>query len=109
MSAHPAHSVSPSAGSFFVVAAWYSFIMPLFSPFIWFAIVVGTDGYLGVAFTWALCILITSFISGVVSVFGFSRHGRKRLLWLSVLGTVASAVLGFMSYVYLDMLKTWHG
>jgi positive regulator of sigma E activity len=109
MSAHTEHSVSASGGSLFVVAAWYSFLIPLLSPVIWFAIVAGTGGYLGVAFMSALCILITSLVSGVVSLFGFSRHGRKRIRWMALIGIVASIILGFMSYGYWELSQNWHG
>jgi len=109
MSAYTEHSDSKSGGSFFVVAAWYSFLMPFLAPLIWLAIAAGTGGYLGVAFIWALCFLITSFISGVVSLFGFSRHGRKRILWMAVIGIVVSLILGCFSLGFWDMLQTWHG
>ena len=58
---------------------------------------------------WALRILITSFIAGVVSLFGYSRRGRKLVLWIAVIGTVVSFVLGFLSYVYWHMSQTFHG
>jgi hypothetical protein len=109
MNAHTEHGVPASGGSFFVVAAWYSLITSLLTLVIWFAIVEGTGGYLGVAFIWALCILITSLISGVLGLFGFLRHGRKRILLVAVIGVIASIVLGFFSYAYWGLLQTWHG
>ena len=104
MSAH-----TERASFLFIMAAWYSLIIPVLSPVIWFAIAEGTGGYLGVAFMWALRILITSFIAGVVSLFGYSRRGRKLVLWIAVIGTVVSFVLGFLSYVYWHMSQTFHG
>ena len=83
--------------------------MPLLAPVIWLAIVAGTGGYFGVAFVWVLCIFITSVISGVVSLFGFSRHGRKDILWMTVIGIIASVVLGFLSYGYWELSQNWHG
>ena len=102
-------SVSESRGSFFVVAAWYSFLAPLLLPVVWFLIVLSTQGRLGVATIAALCVLITSFISGVFSLFGFSIHGRKLIFWIAVIGTVASLVLGYFSYGYWQMLQGFHG
>ena len=106
---HPEHRVLESGGSPFIVAAWYSFLVPLLSPVVWFLIVLGTQGRLGVASIAALCILITSFVSGAFSLFGFSRHGRKLILWIAVIGAVASLVLGFFSYGYWQMLQGFHG
>ena len=109
MSAHTEHTVSVSGGSYFIVAAWYSLLVPLLSPVILFLIFFGTEGRLGVASIAVFCILITSFISGICGLFGFSRHGRKLILWIAVIGTVASLVLGWFSYGFWQMLQGFHG
>src|SRR5438093_10625632 len=108
MSAHTGHSVSKSGSSLFIVAAWYSLFMPLSAPVICWAVVGGgKGGDWGVAFIWGLCILVTSLISSVVSLIGFSRHGRKDILWMTVIGIIASVVLGFLSYGYWELSQNW--
>jgi hypothetical protein len=109
MDAHTEQSDRASRGSFFAVAAWYSAVIPFASPVIWFVIAAAVGGRLGVACVSTLCILISSFAAGIVSAFGFSRHGRKGILWLAVIGITASIILGFVSYIYSGLSQNWHG
>ena len=109
MSAHSRHTDISSGGSPFTKAAWYSLLVPPLTPVVWFFIGLLTDGRLGFAFGAVFWMLVSSFIFGVASLFGIRKHCRKRILWTAVPGIIASLILGFLAFVYWDMMQTWHG
>jgi LytS/YehU family sensor histidine kinase len=101
---------SQPGASFFTVAAWYCLIVPFLAPVLAFCIFVASGfGRFDIALIAALCCAVSSFIVGIVSLFGIQRHGVRRILWKALIGIAASAILGFFAFAYLDMLKTWHG
>ena len=100
----------PACGSaLFTIAAWYGLLAPIIAPIVWFSIAVATDGRLGVAFMAAFCILVTSFVFGLVGLFGASRSGRRPLFWMAAIGMIESLVLACLSFVFWNMSRTWHG
>jgi hypothetical protein len=114
MNTQSEHSGQAPGSLFFAGAAWYSFLVPLFAPVIWFLIVLGSGFFgaandLGMACTAALCLLATSLIAGIVSLVGILRHRRKPILWVAVLGIITSSILGFISYGYWELSQNWHG
>src|SRR5437667_10280155 len=101
MSESREQAASKSGVSFFTVAAWYSFLAPIFTPVVAFLILLASsrlDLPLGTAF----CVLVSSFVLGVVSC-------RKPHFWIALIGIVFSVVLGFIVFVYWNSLRYWHG
>ena len=47
----------------------------------------------------ALLVCISSFLLGIVSLFGIGRHGIKVILWKAMIGIVASCIFGGILFV----------
>jgi hypothetical protein len=109
MDASSIYSGSKSGASIFTVAAWGCLVIPFVAPALGFVILVTSGGRLDIPLIAGLCLAASSFILGAISLFGIQRHGARRILWKALVGMIASLVLGFCAFVYLESLKYWHG
>jgi hypothetical protein len=90
---------APRAGiSFSTLAAFYSVIVPLITPVVWFIVLAGSNGYLVLASTVASCLLATSLLAAVTSL--IRGHEHRRHVWIALIGLALSIVLGFFSLVF---------
>jgi hypothetical protein len=108
MSDSPAGSSSRPGGSFFRFAAWYCLVVPLITPVLAFLVLVASNGRLDISLIAVLCCALSSFLLGVLTLFG-AEKGVRGILWKVMLGIAASVVLGFLACVYLSNLKNWQG
>jgi hypothetical protein len=92
----------------FSMAAWYCLIVPFLAPAVAFLIFAASNR-LDIPLITTLCCAASSFVLGVFSFFGLQSYGKKGILWKPLIGIVASLILGFFAFVYLDALKYWHG
>lgn len=95
--------------SFFSIAAWYCLVAPFLAA--GFALLVlhvegpydrfnplpfpNQDQVEDIAFF----ICLSSFVLGVVSLFGIRRHGLRIILWKMLPGILASIFFGFLAFV----------
>jgi len=104
--------------SFFTWAAMYSFVAPLATAAVSFAIFYGVhflgggplgDGSTNFISLSGLIVVATSLILGVVSLFGIERHGARVILWKALLGILLSCVVGFGIFVLALAAAMGHG
>lgn len=102
-------SASKPRASRYAWAAWYSMLAPLTSPVWGFLLIAATNGYMGVVLALGFWILVSSFILGVISLFGIRKCGTAGILWKAGIGVPLSAILGFFAYAYWGMSHNFHG
>ena len=49
--------------------------------------------------------MTSSFLAGVVSLFGISRCGVRPIIWRALIGILASLLVGYVAHVWLHMDK----
>jgi len=101
MSEGPANTAPRARVSFATLAALYSVVVPVITPFVWFIILGLSNGYLLPAANTAHCLLVSSFVAGVASLIRGSQ--RRRYLWIAGAGIVLSTVLGYFSLLVRTM------
>ncbi|HMP83704.1 MAG TPA: hypothetical protein PKA41_13480 [Verrucomicrobiota bacterium] len=93
--------------SFFSNAAWYAVFAPLASVgVIAMGVAIGdspADYFFGIA----ACILISSALASIVSLFGIRRHGWRAIIWKSALGFVLSCVI-YLALVVIGVGQIAH-
>lgn len=50
---------------------------------------------------WTFGLMLSSFLAGIVSLFGVFRHGTKAILWRSSIGIIVSLYFGVFSLLSL--------
>jgi hypothetical protein len=89
----------PIKPRFFLIVAWYALISPFAAAsIIGFFLCVGIpdhriDPSADDAFGVAACILISSVLASIVSLFGIPKHRAKVIAWKSVVGFLLSLIL----------------
>ena len=99
--------------SFFRIAAWISLVAPLATLGV-VLIIFSLSGHAsflppasrqfsGDLHTSALLVDVGSFVLGLFSLFGISRHGAALILWKAVPGLIISGMLGFYHFAVMMM------
>jgi hypothetical protein len=94
-----------SGMSFFNLAAWYSLVTPFatIAAYLILCLIAAhshRDDNFGINFMFCLIwVQFSSFIGGIVSLFGVKQHGVKIILWKSVIGILASCGVGFLAFI----------
>jgi hypothetical protein len=100
----------PIKTHFFLFAAWYSLIAPFAAVGIAFLpsayLRPGFDAQLSLMQI-AACILISSALASVVSLFGIRRHGARVIIWKALIGFLASCFFLYLLLV-ISALGTHH-
>ena len=98
-----------SKRSFFSVAAWYCLVAPFVAAGFGTTIFLKyyqyerwqpqsfPTEYQAISITFFIC--LSSFLLGIASLFGISRHGIKVILWKAVIGILASCFVGLLAFI----------
>jgi hypothetical protein len=94
-----------SAGRFFNLAAWYSLITPPICFLIgWSGVHFSRHGIsedlVGIIFL----TVTSSFLAGVVSLFGISKCGSRKILSKAIIGIISSLIFGLVSLYELLLI-----
>jgi hypothetical protein len=91
-------SISPKC-SFFSIAAWYA----VFTPFVAIGMIclglsLGVPRHpsgspADITFGVATCVLISSALASIVSLFGIPKHGWRVIVWKSIAGLSLSCLV----------------
>ena len=109
MSANQGSAATKAHAYVYNWAAWYSLLVPVVSPVCGFVLIPITNAHLGIAMGLAFWIFVSSFICGIVSLFGVGRRGPASILWKAGAGVLLSGILGFLAYAYWNMSHSFHG
>ena len=109
-------TANPIAGprrSFFTWAATYSFVAPLATAAVTLGTLYGISnlgyGPSNFILSSGFIIVITSLISGFVSLFGIQRPGPHVRVWKALLGILLSCVVGFGIILLAALVGMGHG
>jgi len=104
-------TLNPSR-SFFSIAAWYA----VFTPFV-AAAAIGVGLAIGIPdrhshagspadflFGTAACILLSSALASIVSLFGIRRHGWRVIVWKSIVGLILCCLV-YVGLAYVGMAE----
>lgn len=94
--------------SFFSMAAWYSLVVPFLALAamllifnlegrVWF-IPPASRQLSGAVYGWLLLTNVSSFLLGVVSLFGIRKHTMASILWRAIPGIIVSCFFGFFCF-----------
>jgi len=106
-----ARHVRASNFSLFSLAAWYCLVAPFAAAGFSMPTYIKYSGYehwqqqsfptRNDALQILLLVCLSSFVLGIVSLFGIRRHGRSVILWKALAGILASCFFGLFAFVVL--------
>jgi hypothetical protein len=97
--------VEKSDGKFFNLAAWYSLIAPPICFLIgWIGVHYSQHGISENLVGMIFLTLMSSFLGGIISLFGIPKCGSKKILWKAIIGIIASLVLGLVCFYGLLLI-----
>ena len=91
--------MKPIGSQFFLVAAWYCLIGPFAAAaIIGYGLAIGIPDHPSgspaeASFDVAACILLTSVLAGIVSLFGIKKHGWRVIAWKFAVGISLSCIV----------------
>jgi hypothetical protein len=101
-------SANDSKKSFFTFAARYSLtvsILTAAATTVFFLLNVNSyvTTFINAEWFWhgVIWLFVSSFLMGVVSLFGIQRHGAKGILWKAVIGIIVSSIFDFFAFALL--------
>jgi hypothetical protein len=100
--------------SLYDAAAWVSLFIPCaeVTTLFGFSLIPNdahtSDNTITTVLGYAFFSLIGSFIAGVISLFGIHSHRYKLTLWLGLIGILASAAMGFLTFLGLALSSMGH-
>lgn len=99
--------------SIFSIAAWYCLVVSLTVVAVTFSIAAASGhmnilpppsrNFSGHLYGSAFWIEVSSFLLGILSLFGIGRHGAAFILWKAVPGLIASGLSGFVFFALTMM------
>jgi hypothetical protein len=102
------NSAKDSKKSFFTFAARYSLIVSILTAAattVFFMLNVNSyvTTFINAEWFWKAVTWLfdSSFLMGVVSLFGIQRHGAKNILWKAIIGIIVSSIFGLFVFALL--------